>query len=74
MTHSDKSDIRKMKAWPYRQECRGHDPAIVEMTWGRGHSWHMAEEFPLQEDIADERDPAESAPKNTSCHMTLGGQ
>ena len=25
MTHSEKSDIRRMKAWPYRQECRGHD-------------------------------------------------
>ena len=45
-----------------------------ELTWGRGHSWHRAEEFLLQEDMADERDPAESAPKNTSCHMTLGGQ
>ena len=29
-THSDKSDIRQMKAWPYRQECRGHDPAKKE--------------------------------------------
>ena len=27
MTHSEKSDIRQMKAWPYRQECRGHDTA-----------------------------------------------
>ena len=26
MTHSKKSHIRRMKAWPYRQECRGHDP------------------------------------------------
>ena len=26
MTHSEKSHIRRMKAWPYRQECRGHDP------------------------------------------------
>ena len=26
MTHSEKSHIRQMKAWPYRQECRGHDP------------------------------------------------
>ena len=25
MTHSEKSHIRRMKAWPYRQECRGHD-------------------------------------------------
>ena len=30
MTHSEKSDIRQMKAWPYRQECRGHDPAKKE--------------------------------------------
>ena len=27
MTHSEKSDIRQMKAWLYRQECRGHDTA-----------------------------------------------
>ena len=26
MTHSEKSHIRRMRAWPYRQECRGHDP------------------------------------------------
>ena len=26
MTHSEKSHICQMKAWPYRQECRGHDP------------------------------------------------
>ena len=26
MTYSEKSHIRRMKAWPYRQECRGHDP------------------------------------------------
>ena len=26
MTHSEKSNICQMKAWPYRQECRGHDP------------------------------------------------
>ena len=26
MTHSEKSHICRMKAWPYRQECRGHDP------------------------------------------------
>ena len=26
MTHSEKSHIRRMQAWPYRQECRGHDP------------------------------------------------
>ena len=25
MTHSEKSHIRRMKAWPYKQECRGHD-------------------------------------------------
>ena len=25
MTHSEKSHIRRMKAWPHRQECRGHD-------------------------------------------------
>ena len=26
MTHSEKSDIRQMKAWPYRQECRVMTP------------------------------------------------
>ena len=26
MTHSEKSNICQMKAWPYKQECRGHDP------------------------------------------------
>ena len=26
MTHSEKSHIHRMKAWPYRQERRGHDP------------------------------------------------
>ena len=31
MTHSEESsDIRQMKAWPYKQECRGHDPAKKE--------------------------------------------
>ena len=26
MTHSKKSRIHRMKAWPYRQECRDHGP------------------------------------------------
>ena len=26
ISDSEKSHIRRMKAWPYRQECRGHDP------------------------------------------------
>merc|ERR1712136_352354 len=26
MTHSEKSNNCQMKAWPYRPECRGHDP------------------------------------------------
>ena len=30
MTHSEKSHIRRMKAWPYKQECRGHDPTKKE--------------------------------------------
>ena len=30
MKHSEKPDIRQMKAWPYRQERRGHDPAKKE--------------------------------------------
>ena len=29
-THSEKSDIRQMNAWPYKQECRGHDPRKKE--------------------------------------------
>ena len=24
MTHSEKSRINQMRAWPYRQECRDH--------------------------------------------------
>ena len=30
MTHSEKSHINQMRAWPYRQECRGHDTAKKE--------------------------------------------
>ena len=30
MTHSEKSQICRMKAWPYRQECRGRDPTKKE--------------------------------------------
>ena len=30
MTHSEKSHIRRMRAWPSRQECRGHDPTKKE--------------------------------------------
>ena len=26
MTHSERSRIHRMKAWPYRQECRDHGP------------------------------------------------
>ena len=26
MTHSKKSHIHRMKAWPHRQECRDHGP------------------------------------------------
>ena len=26
MAHSEKSHICRMKAWPYKQECKGHDP------------------------------------------------
>ena len=26
MTHSEKSHICRMKAWPNRQQCRGHNP------------------------------------------------
>ena len=29
MTHSEKSNICQMKAWPYRQECRGHDTTVL---------------------------------------------
>ena len=27
MTHSEKSRINQMRAWPYRQECRDHGPS-----------------------------------------------
>ena len=30
VTHSEKSHIRRMKAWPYGQECGGHDPTKKE--------------------------------------------
>ena len=30
MTHSEKSHIGQMRAWPYRQECRGHGPTKKE--------------------------------------------
>ena len=30
MTHSEKSHIHRMKAWPYRQECRDHGPRKKE--------------------------------------------
>ena len=30
MTHSEKSDIRQMKAWACKQERRGHNPAKKE--------------------------------------------
>ena len=40
MTHSEKSHIRRMKAWPYRQEWRGHDPTKKNLLycWGL-HFW-----------------------------------
>ena len=30
MTHSEKSRINQMRAWPYRQECRDHGPTKKE--------------------------------------------
>ena len=33
MAHSEKSHIHRMKAWPYRQECRGHGPTIKNLFY-----------------------------------------
>ena len=35
MTHSEKSHINQMRAWPYRQECRDHGPSKKNLSyWG----------------------------------------
>ena len=35
MTHSEKSHINQMRAWPYRQECRDHGPSKKNLFyWG----------------------------------------
>ena len=35
ITHSEKSHINQMRAWPYRQECRGHGPTKKNLSyWG----------------------------------------
>ena len=35
MTHSEKSRINQMRAWPYRQECRDHGPSKKNLSyWG----------------------------------------
>ena len=33
MTHSEKSHIGQMKAWPYRQECRGHGSTKKNLSY-----------------------------------------
>ena len=33
MTHSEKSHIGQMRAWPYRQECRGHGPTKKNLSY-----------------------------------------
>ena len=33
MTHSEKSYINQMRAWPYRQECRGHGPSKKNLSY-----------------------------------------
>ena len=33
MTHSEKSHINQMRAWPYRQECRGHGPSKKNLSY-----------------------------------------
>ena len=46
MTHSEKSRIHRMKAWPYRQECRGPWPhkkksvVLVELARWQGVQVH----------------------------------
>ena len=47
--------------------------AFFELMWGRGHSWHRAEEFLLKENMADERESQQRVhSQNTNSHMTLG--
>ena len=33
MTHSEKSHIGQMRAWPYRQECRGHGATKKNLSY-----------------------------------------
>ena len=33
MTHSEKSHIGQMRAWPYRQECRGHGSTKKNLSY-----------------------------------------
>ena len=33
MTHSEKSHINQMRAWPYRQECRGHGSTKKNLSY-----------------------------------------
>ena len=33
MTHSEKSHIGQMRAWPYRQERRGHGPTKKNLSY-----------------------------------------
>jgi len=33
MTHSEKSHIRQMQAWPYRQERRDRDPTKKNLAY-----------------------------------------
>ena len=38
MTHSEKSHIGQMRAWPYRQERRGHGPTKKNCVWAVDNS------------------------------------
>ena len=35
MTHSEKSRINQMRAWPYRQQCRDHGPSKKNLFYWR---------------------------------------
>merc|ERR1712136_24224 len=50
MTHSEKSNNCQMKAWPYRPECRGHDPhekesvVLLKLALWQGVHLHTVED------------------------------
>ena len=56
MTHSEKSLIYQMKAWPYRQECRGHGPAKKNLfCWCNLLVWQVVQVQTVRGQIASQR-------------------